>query len=119
MSWSANALRALAAGCGFVAALISVPVTAQEKGIVAPPDEGRPPAVNHRQNVAQPVLRCWQYGKLVFEKAGVKPAEIPAAAQMFRKSERDESPVYVYDMNHSLCVVSNETTPAESPTANR
>jgi len=97
------------------AAVAAPEAPAGGKSMVAPPRDGAPSAFNHRQAAEQPTLRCWQYGRLVFEKAGVRPAEIPPGAQVFRRTDRDDQPVYVYDMANGMCVVSHESAPAEAP----
>lgn len=107
-------ILALATGIAFAAA----DVPEDRKGMVAPPRDGAPPTFNLKQGTEQPTLRCWQYGRLVFEKAGVQPAEIPPGAQVFRRSDRDDRPIYVYDMANGMCVVSHESTPAEAPGGN-
>lgn len=106
---------ALAFGLATGAAIAAPEPPEVGKGMVAPPRDGAPPTFNHKQVTEQPTLRCWQYGRLVFEKAGVRPAEIPAGAQVFRRSDNDDRPVYVYDMANGMCVVSYESGAAEAP----
>jgi hypothetical protein len=116
MSSCAELRRGFALGLALAIGAASAAPDAADgsKGMVAPPRDGAPPAYNHRAGTEQPTLRCWQYGRLVFEKAGVRPAEIPAGAQVFRRSDRDDQPVYVYDMANGMCVVSHESTPQEA-----
>lgn len=119
MSWCAESRIARAAALGLAMAAAHAAAAPEGKALVAPPAEGAPPAFNRKAPPEQPVLRCWQYGRLVFEKAGVRPAEIPLGAQVFRRGDRDDQPIYVFDMTNGMCVVSHEAVAAEPPANSR
>jgi len=110
-----EARLALAVALGLAALSGAGAAPAEEKALVAPPLEGAPNAHSRKAAPEQPVLRCWQYGRLVFEKAGVRPAEIPPGAQVFRRTEREDQPIYVFDMANGMCVVSHEAGAVEPP----
>ncbi len=80
---------------------------------IVPPLKDVPPAVSQRQSAQAPILRCWQNGRLVIERDHVTLAEPPPGAYVLRKNDRKGAPIYVFDLQNGLCIVSNESVAVE------
>jgi hypothetical protein len=99
---------------GLALAMVSVPAvcgTLVERdsklaaaGIPDPPVAQKAPRSSSRTG---PVLRCWQYGRLILEESGVG---LPAAAKgaqslAFPRQGSGRESVYVFDLNQGMCTL--------------
>jgi hypothetical protein len=77
-------------------------------------DESRNPldATPSARAPAEPlyVMRCWQYGRLLFEERDLtQPPEISAGLKL-RGTDRNRQPVYVTDTGNATCLIRSSTT---------
>lgn len=56
-------------------------------------------------------VRCWQYGRLLFEERDVAlPADIASGLKL-RGTDRRQQPVYVADTGNATCLIRGGSTP--------
>ena len=81
-------------------------------GIPDPPAAQKTPRSSSRTG---PVLRCWQYGRLILEESGVG---LPAAAKgaqslAFPRQGSGRESVYVFDLTQGMCTLTGAGPGAE------
>jgi hypothetical protein len=54
-------------------------------------------------------VRCWQYGRLLFEERDVQLPSDVAAGVKLRGSDRNKLPVYVADTGNATCLIRGGT----------
>lgn len=87
-------------------------------GIPDPPATSK--TVRSTGRTAGPVLRCWQYGRLVLEESGVG---LPTAAKgmqslAFPRLGSGRDSVYVFDLNQGMCTLSGMSPSGEGAASN-
>jgi hypothetical protein len=69
------------------------------EGAAPPPERTAPGASGLYQ------VRCWQYGRLLFEERDVQlPSDIAAGVKV-HGSDRNRQPVYVADTGNATCLI--------------
>ena len=62
-------------------------------------------------NAAVFQVRCWQYGRLLFEQRDVRlPNELPAGLKL-HGFDRNRQPVYITDTGNATCLIRSVATP--------
>jgi hypothetical protein len=62
-------------------------------------------------------LRCWQYGKLLFEENHVEFADLKAKTGVeLRRTQADRGPLFVLDTANATCLMKAETASDATPT---
>ena len=66
-----------------------------------------------------PMLRCWQYGRLILEETGIAmpAAEKGVKALVFPRQGSARNSVYVFDLNQGVCTITETLLPAETAPA--
>ena len=107
----------LAVVLGIAALAVLVPLTALS-GITATEKSDGEPKVLERQDQRPAtgssgtyILRCWQYGRLVFEETGVRvDFEGDANQSKMRGTDRQGLPLVVADTRNATCLIRSERT---------
>lgn len=107
---------------GFALAMVSAPAvcgTLVERdsklaaaGIPDPPVAQKAPRASSRTG---PVLRCWQYGRLILEESGVGLPAVAKGAQSlaFPRQGGGRESVYVFDLNQGMCTLTGAVPGAD------
>jgi hypothetical protein len=108
MSSPSEFLRVTLFATALAAAAVAVPAgtVVGEPAAVAPPERAAPPPTGPLFQV-----RCWQYGRLLFEEREVELSGDVVAGLKLRGSDRQRQPVMVTDTGNATCLIRRSPAP--------
>lgn len=63
-------------------------------------------------DTAEHRLRCWQYGRLLFDQAGLSKPDASSAVVLELRKNRNQASIYLLETDNATCLITQTSTAA-------